>query len=111
MEANLGWFPVAYALVEQEKSQTWEWFPTLLREAVGRDIDAKPWCIISDRHKVTSSSLVIFFFIIVLALFLFLVSYFVFWFVIHFEDWFIIFLHCFLAFILSCDRYTFECLL
>ena len=41
VEANLGWFLVAYAIVEQEKIETWEWFLTLLHEVVGRDIDAK----------------------------------------------------------------------
>ena len=64
MEANLGWFPVAYAIVEQEKSETWEWFLILLHEAVGKDIDAKPWCIISDRYKVISKSLLLFCFLV-----------------------------------------------
>ena len=70
VKANLGWFPVAYALVEQEKGQTWEWCLTLLREAVGRDINAKPWCIISDRQKVTSYAILLF--LILLLCFFFL---------------------------------------
>ena len=53
MDANLQFFPVAYAIVEIEDSCSWHWFLELLLEAVGRDIHYKPWCIISDRQKVS----------------------------------------------------------
>ncbi len=54
MNANLQFFPLAYAIVEIEDSSSWHWFLELLIEACGRDLDFKPWCIISDRQKVSN---------------------------------------------------------
>ncbi|KAL5564297.1 hypothetical protein UlMin_027461 [Ulmus minor] len=51
LEANLGFFPVAYAIVETENRETWCWFLELLKEVVGRDLQQNPWCILSDRQK------------------------------------------------------------
>ena len=53
MDANLQFFPLAYAIVEIEDSGSWHWFLELLVEATGRDIHFKPWCKISDRQKVS----------------------------------------------------------
>ena len=53
LDANLQFFPVAYGIVEIEDSHTWHWFLELLIEAAGRDLHHKPWCIISDRQKVS----------------------------------------------------------
>ncbi|KAL5560215.1 hypothetical protein UlMin_036426 [Ulmus minor] len=51
VEANMGYFPLAYAIAEIENQETWCWFLEHLKEAVGRDLEIKPWCIISDRQK------------------------------------------------------------
>ena len=49
VEANMGYFPLDYAIVEIENQETWCWFLELLKEVVGRDVEVKPWCLISDR--------------------------------------------------------------
>ncbi|KAL5541808.1 hypothetical protein UlMin_009518 [Ulmus minor] len=51
MDANLQFFPLAYAIVEVECNNSWAWFIGLLIDALGRDLEDKPWCIISDRQK------------------------------------------------------------
>ena len=53
VEANMGYFPLAYAIAEIENQKTWCWFLEHLKEAVGRDLEMKPWCIISNRQKVS----------------------------------------------------------
>ena len=54
VEANLKYFPLAYAIVEIENQETWTWFLLLLKEAIGRYVDVKPWCVVSDKQKVRS---------------------------------------------------------
>ncbi|KAL5571202.1 hypothetical protein UlMin_020799 [Ulmus minor] len=51
LDGNLQFFPLAYAIVEVEGSDSWTWFIRLLVDALGRDLQEKPWCIISDRQK------------------------------------------------------------
>ncbi|KAL5573091.1 hypothetical protein UlMin_022688 [Ulmus minor] len=42
VEANMGYFPLAYAIAEIENQETWYWFLEHLKEAVGRDLEMKP---------------------------------------------------------------------
>ena len=62
VEANFGYFRLAFAIVEIENQETWSWFLVLLKEAIGRDVDMKPWCIVSDRQMVKSWFIFSFFF-------------------------------------------------
>ncbi|KAL5568681.1 hypothetical protein UlMin_025256 [Ulmus minor] len=60
LDGNLQFFPLAYAIVEVEGSDSWTWFIRLLVDALGRDLQEKPWCIISDRQKVQTLKFIIF---------------------------------------------------
>ncbi|KAL5575748.1 hypothetical protein UlMin_017447 [Ulmus minor] len=51
LDANLQFFPLAYAIVEVEDKDSWAWFLTMLRDGVGENLDVRPWVLISDRQK------------------------------------------------------------
>ena len=53
LDGNLQFYPYAYAIVETENKETWEWFVTLLKEAIGGTHKGIPWTIMSDRQKVS----------------------------------------------------------
>ena len=53
LDANLQFFPLAYAIVEVEDKDSWAWFLTMLRDGVGENLEVRPWVLISDRQKVS----------------------------------------------------------
>ena len=50
-DLNDQYFPLAFAVVENECKETWRWFLTLLLEDIG-DIQSNRWVFISDQQKV-----------------------------------------------------------
>ncbi|XP_062101916.1 uncharacterized protein LOC133809265 [Humulus lupulus] len=52
LDANLHFYPIAYAIVEAENNSSWKWFLDLLRNEIGDTNKGQPWCIMSDRQKV-----------------------------------------------------------
>ncbi|XP_062099143.1 uncharacterized protein LOC133805057 [Humulus lupulus] len=50
-DANLHFYPLAYAIVEAENTDSWSWFLELLRGEIGDTVSGQPWCIMSDRQK------------------------------------------------------------
>ena len=53
LDGNLQFYPIAYAIVESENKETWEWFVMLLKESIGETYSGIPWTIMSDRQKVS----------------------------------------------------------
>ena len=53
LDGNLQFYPIVYAIVETENKETWEWFVTLLKEAIGETYKGIPWTVMSDRQKVS----------------------------------------------------------
>ncbi|XP_062100231.1 uncharacterized protein LOC133806114 [Humulus lupulus] len=51
LDANLHFYPIAYAIVEAENNSSWKWFLDLLRNEIGDTNKCQPWCIMSDRQK------------------------------------------------------------
>ncbi|KAG8367337.1 hypothetical protein BUALT_Bualt16G0061700 [Buddleja alternifolia] len=49
-DGNDNLYPIAYAYVEIEKFDTWEWFLSMLIRDIGSH-DERGWTFISDRHK------------------------------------------------------------
>ncbi|CAN1848536.1 hypothetical protein LINPERHAP1_LOCUS38971, partial [Linum perenne] len=50
LDANDQMFPIAWAIVDKECTETWEWFMALLAE----DLEISPvdhWTFMSDRQK------------------------------------------------------------
>jgi len=45
------YYPLAFAVVENECKETWRWFLTFLLEDIG-DIENHRWVFISDQQKV-----------------------------------------------------------
>ena len=52
IDANNGWWPLAWAVVEQENQTTWSWFLTFLIEDL-RIENNDSYVFISDKQKVT----------------------------------------------------------
>ena len=52
VDANLQFYPLAYAIVETENMETWRWFIGLLKEVIGDNYNGTPWTVMSDRQKV-----------------------------------------------------------
>jgi len=53
-DPNDQYFPLAFAVVENECKETWRWFLTLLLEGIG-DIQSNRWVFISNQQKVNSN--------------------------------------------------------
>lgn len=51
VDPNNGMWPVAWAIVESENTQSWVWFINLLVEDLGIANDGS-WTFISDKQKV-----------------------------------------------------------
>ncbi|XP_062085690.1 uncharacterized protein LOC133791789 [Humulus lupulus] len=52
LDANLHFYPIAYAMVEAENNESWRWFMEHLMEQIGeRHPNGQHWCILSDRQK------------------------------------------------------------
>ena len=45
-------FPIAWAVVEGENSESWEWFLSVLKKGLSQT-NGKGWTVISDEHQVT----------------------------------------------------------
>lgn len=56
-DANNQMYPVAWAVVEQETRENWEWFLEFLMKDLEINDDGAGWVFISDQQKVTSSFL------------------------------------------------------
>lgn len=54
VDANMQFYPLAFAIVEAENNDSWKWFMTNLRQAIGDNNNGIPWCIMSDRQKVNN---------------------------------------------------------
>ena len=52
IDANNGWWPIAWAVVEQENYTTWGWFLNYLQQDL-RIPNNDSYCFISDKQKVT----------------------------------------------------------
>lgn len=51
IDANDCIFPIAYAVVEGENSESWRWFMQLLATDIGI-VNSNAWTFMSDRQKV-----------------------------------------------------------
>uniref|UniRef100_A0A803Q0P6 MULE transposase domain-containing protein n=1 Tax=Cannabis sativa TaxID=3483 RepID=A0A803Q0P6_CANSA len=51
LDANLHFYPIAYAVVEAENNSSWKWVLDLLRNEIGDTHRGQPWSIMSDRQK------------------------------------------------------------
>ena len=51
-DGNNQMFPIAYAVVEAETSDSWDWFVHLLMDDLN-SVESKNWAFISDQQKVT----------------------------------------------------------
>ena len=58
-DPNDQYFPLAFAVVENECKETWRWFLTLLLQDIG-DIDSHRWVFISDQQKVKQIHSIVF---------------------------------------------------
>lgn len=45
-------YPLAFALVESENNNSWEWFLCCLRDCIGDGEEHGGWVFMSDRQKV-----------------------------------------------------------
>ena len=55
LDANSGYFPLAYGVVEKENSDNWGYFFKALRVCL-RDTELSKYTFISDRHKLCTFS-------------------------------------------------------
>ena len=69
VDGNQHIFPIAYAVVEAERKETWVWFLEILMQ----DIGGKPITFISDRQKVSHASLFSILFVVVYFLVVYLI--------------------------------------
>ena len=51
LDANNGYFPITYGIVEKENKDNWEYFFKVLRVCL-QDTNLSEYTFISDRHKV-----------------------------------------------------------
>ena len=51
-DANNNMYPIAFALVESENNNSWEWFLICLRDCIGDGEQHGGWVFMSDRQKV-----------------------------------------------------------
>ncbi|XP_062086330.1 uncharacterized protein LOC133792440 [Humulus lupulus] len=51
VDANLHFYPLAYAIVEAENTESWRWILKQLIREIGETTNGQPWCIMSDRQK------------------------------------------------------------
>lgn len=54
-DANNQMFPLAWAVVEGENNDSWEWFLEELRKCLGIHDGGNGWTLISDQQKVHTS--------------------------------------------------------
>ena len=52
VDANNGWWPIAYAVVEKEATEQWKWFFELLQLDLDIPNKGYAWTFIFDRQKV-----------------------------------------------------------
>lgn len=51
-DANNNLFPIAFAVVESECTESWTWFLLCLEKAIGKGEEFGGWVFMSDRQKV-----------------------------------------------------------
>ncbi|GAA0149886.1 hypothetical protein LIER_08949 [Lithospermum erythrorhizon] len=51
LDANNGIYPLTWAVLEVENTESWTWFVKLLREYLGKDVAVEEWIIMTDQQK------------------------------------------------------------
>lgn len=57
LDGNNGLFPIGIAIVEAENNESWSWFLEHLLNIIGPAKGGVPWTFMSDRQKVSDTTL------------------------------------------------------
>ena len=54
-------YPIAYAVVEHENFNSWNWFLAKLKEDIREGSEEHPWSFMADRQKVYANCMKVYF--------------------------------------------------